>query len=124
MDDTSASVPTGTASVKAIDPYAFPRVEIKVREVKRWIVTKFERASVNETGRSSQIGEYDNEDTADAVALAIAREEHRKLGYPPGDDRIQYPDDKHSRRCAQSENAYNPGKPIGARVQRPHPETD
>lgn len=64
-------------------------IEYRVRPVTRYVVTRFED---NEThGGSSQHGEFDNQDVAHEVAYALCRAEHERLGYPPGDERIQYP---------------------------------
>lgn len=67
------------------------RIEYRVRPVTRYIVTRFHRNATNTVGGSVGKGEFDNPETAYAVAYALAREEHERLGYPPGDDRIQYP---------------------------------
>lgn len=70
-------------------------VEFRVREIKRYIVTKYERDVQNHPTRvaaaSSVNGEYENFDTAYAVAYALAKTEHERLGYPIDDMRIQYP---------------------------------
>lgn len=71
-------------------------VEYRVKEIKRYIVTRHER-EVHENGSesggvASQLtGEYPNWDTAYAVAYALCKEEHGRLGYDPCDMRIQYP---------------------------------
>lgn len=69
-------------------------IEYRVRPVTRYIVTRFERSeSVNGmcSGGSSSLGEYENGDTAYAVGYALCKAEHERLGYPIGDERIQYP---------------------------------
>jgi hypothetical protein len=66
------------------------KVEYKVREVKRYIITRFEQEGKN--GSSSTRGEYDNFDTAYNVAYALAKLEHEQLGYPLDDMRIIYPE--------------------------------
>lgn len=72
------------------------KVEYRVRPVTRYIVTRFQ-SEISDDGRSgstagsSQHGEFDNFDTAYAVGYALAKAEHERLGYPPGDERIQYP---------------------------------
>lgn len=65
-------------------------IEYKIREVTRYIVTRYE--DNGRTGGSSSHGEFDNAETAYAVAYALCKTEHDNLGYPPGDDRIRYPD--------------------------------
>lgn len=72
------------------------RVEYRVRPVTRHIVTRYaceapDGASTSPTGASSQHGEFDNYDTAYAVAYALASAEHQRLGYPLDDMRIIYP---------------------------------
>lgn len=73
------------------------KVEYKVREVKRYIITRFEsEENENGTGNgsSSVRGEFDNFDMAYNVAYALANLEHEQLGYPLGDERIMYPESK------------------------------
>lgn len=72
-------------------------VEYRVRPITRYVVTRFEK-DVDETGRSVGGGtgngagaEYGNYGTAFAVAYALAKAEHERLGYPICDPRIQYP---------------------------------
>lgn len=71
-------------------------VEYRVREIKRYTVTRHEtHVSKNgdeTSGSNRQIGShYDNFDTAYAVGYALCSKEHADLGYEPGDERIQYP---------------------------------
>lgn len=68
-------------------------IEYKVREVKRYIVTRY-GIGLGRGGclQSSTHGEFDNWDTAYQVGYALCKKEHDDLGYPPGDMRIQYPD--------------------------------
>lgn len=69
-----------------------------MREVTRYIVTRFERHVDKEQDRatakiSRQIGgEYANQQTAHEVAYALCRQEHEQAGTPPGDEHFQYPD--------------------------------
>jgi hypothetical protein len=71
------------------------KIEYKVRPVTRYVVTRFHQEEVpNSTmvhGGSDTKGEFDNFDIAYAVAYALAKEEHDRLGWLPGDERIQYP---------------------------------
>lgn len=70
-------------------------IEYRVRMVPRYIVTRY--ASVNHDdgtesdNGSSQHGEFDNSETAYAVGYALCKAEHDRLGWHPGDERIQYP---------------------------------
>ena len=68
-------------------------IEYRVREVKRYIVTRY-GIGLGKGGclQSSTHGEFDNWDTAYQVGYALCKKEHDDLGYPPGDERIQYPD--------------------------------
>lgn len=70
-------------------------VEYRVRPTTRYIITRFERGPTSEGGNcwggSSTRGEYDCANTAFHVATALCKLEHEKLGFPPGDERIQYP---------------------------------
>lgn len=65
-------------------------IEYKVRPVKRFIVTRFE-AGESCCGSVTK-GEFDNAYTAHDVAYALCRDEHQRLGFPPGDERIKYPE--------------------------------
>ena len=73
--------------------------EYRVREIKRYTVTRHEhtvetaRGPLAQTcGSTRQVGSnYDNFETAHAVAYALCQKEHQDLGYPPDDMRIQYP---------------------------------
>jgi hypothetical protein len=64
-------------------------IEYKVRPVTRYVVTRYEQRGA--AGGSEQQGEFDNAETAHAVAYALCRAEHERLGWPVGDERIQYP---------------------------------
>ena len=78
-------------------------IEYRVRPVTRYIVTRYEQQrSENCGGLPSEKtigsvgsvgnGEFDNADTAYAVAYALARADHERLGYSLGDERIRYPE--------------------------------
>jgi len=70
-------------------------IEYRVRPVTRYIVTRFYQKHseiVCSGSGSSQHGEFDNPTTAYAVAYALARQEHERLGWPLDDDRIKYPE--------------------------------
>jgi hypothetical protein len=70
-------------------------IEYRVRPVTRYIVTRFEvdkNSEVNARNNgSSQHGEFDNFEVGYEVAYALCKAEHDRLGWPPGDERIQYP---------------------------------
>lgn len=65
-------------------------IEYRIRPVTRYIVTKFEQdencGSVGGLG-----GEFDNYESAYQVAYALADADHKRKGWEPGDERIQYP---------------------------------
>ena len=65
------------------------KVEYRVKKTTRYIVTRFSETD-NARG-ATQKGEYDNEEVAHEVAYALCRAEHEQLGWPIGDERIQYP---------------------------------
>lgn len=65
-------------------------IEYKVRLVTRYIVTRFSRTG--DVCGCEQKGEFDNESNARAVAYALCKDEHERLGWEPGDIRIRYPD--------------------------------
>lgn len=76
------------------------RVEFRVKPVTRYVVTKWEKdiepEGMGSTGGPTHVvtnggAEFDNHETAYAVAYALCRAEHERLGYPPYDERIQYP---------------------------------
>ena len=68
-------------------------LEFRVRPVTRYIVTRYAKA--NGPGHDAMSlecrGEYENADVAFEVGYALCKAEHDKLGWPPGDMRIQYP---------------------------------
>ena len=64
-------------------------IEYKVRPVTRYVVTRYE--GNGSVGTCEQRGEFDNVETAHAVAYALCRAEHERLGWSVGDERIQYP---------------------------------
>lgn len=66
------------------------RTEYRLRPVTRFIVTRYQDTG-DGNGVSSQLGEYSNADAGYEVAYALCKAEHDRLGYPPGDLRIQYP---------------------------------
>lgn len=65
------------------------KIEYRVRPVTRYIITRYEEAE-NATAGSRQLGEFGNEECAYDVAHALAFKEREDLGWPPGDERIQF----------------------------------
>ena len=67
------------------------KVEYRVRPHVRYVVTRYEESDDGNTGSCSERGEYGNNEIAFEVAYALCKAEHERLGYPLGDERIQYP---------------------------------
>ncbi|MQU85683.1 hypothetical protein [Sinorhizobium meliloti] len=69
-------------------------IEYRVRPVTRFVVTRYERVSFGgkESGGVDTKGEFDNFDIAYQVGYALCRDEHQRLGWPLGDERIKYPE--------------------------------
>lgn len=70
------------------------KIEYRVRPVTRYIVTRYYQDSTPEgtkSGGCEERGEYGNALTAYEVAYALAKADHERLGWPIGDERIQYP---------------------------------
>lgn len=66
------------------------KIEYRVRMVPRYVVTRYGQSALC-AGGSETRGEYDNAEVAFEVAYALCKAEHERLGWPPGDERIQYP---------------------------------
>lgn len=66
------------------------KIEYRVRPVTRYVVTRFHSTDAK-SGVVETKGEFDNADVAYEVGYALAKHEHAALGYPLGDERIQYP---------------------------------
>lgn len=67
------------------------KIEYRVRMVPRYIVTRYHESESGVTGGSETRGQYDNDEVAYEVAYALCSAEHARLGWPLGDERIQYP---------------------------------
>lgn len=75
------------------------RIEYRVKEVTRYVVTRWEAdvqpPGCGSSGSSAVVAaggaQYDNWETAYAVAYALCKADHDWLGYPLGDDRVMYP---------------------------------
>ncbi len=65
------------------------KIEYRVRPVTRYVVTRWYDLG-NARGCEPK-GEFDSPGIAHEVAYALAKDEHGRLGWPPGDERIQYP---------------------------------
>ena len=65
------------------------KIEYRVRECTRYYVTRYQEGE--RSVGSDMIGEYTSADTAYSVGYALAQAEHRRLGWPVGDERIKYP---------------------------------
>ena len=66
-------------------------IEYRVRPVTRYVVTRYEDQMENGTASVRTLGEYDNQQVAQEVGYALCKAEHERLGWPPGDMRILYP---------------------------------
>jgi hypothetical protein len=92
------------------------KIEYRVRPVLRYIVTRYheEDAAVG----SECKGEFDSYRVAHEVGYALCKEEHRRLEWLPGDDRIQYPRelDVYAIERAVSDIAY-PQIPFPAKIE-------
>lgn len=65
-------------------------IEYRVRPVTRYIVTRYHDLDDGRSGVETK-GEFDNAETAHEVGYALCKDEHERLGYPTGDERIKYP---------------------------------
>jgi len=68
------------------------KIEYKVRPVTRYVVTRYEETEGAGNSGCAGKGEFANGEVAYQVAYALAKEEHQRLGFPPGDMRIIYPE--------------------------------
>ncbi len=81
-------------------------LEYRARPVTRYIVTRFTSPEAN-SGKENVLasvetrGEYDNEEIAYAVAYALCKREHEVLGWPVGDERVQYPVTPETKKLAE-----------------------
>lgn len=70
------------------------KVEYRVKEIKRYVVTRYHEDDVSKLAGVESKGEYDNYQIAYEVGYALAKAEHDRLGYPIDDMRIIYPEFK------------------------------
>ena len=68
------------------------KVEYRVRPVTRYVVTRWHQADNGHTGGCESRGEFDNAETAYAVAYALCKHEHDSAGTPLGDENFKYPE--------------------------------
>ena len=66
-------------------------IEYRLRPVTRYVITRYEDQLENGTASIRTLGEYDNQQVAFEVGTALCKAEHDRLGFPPGDARILYP---------------------------------
>lgn len=67
------------------------KVEYRVRKIERYVVTRYHEIGGGIGAGVDTKGEYGNAGTAREVAYALCKAEHDSLGWPIGDERIQYP---------------------------------
>lgn len=65
------------------------QIEYRVRPITRYVVTRYEATSDGSSVETR--GEYENATGAYEVGYALCKAEHDRLGWQPGDERIQYP---------------------------------
>lgn len=75
----------------------FGRVEYRIIQKTRYIVTRFEEAANGSEGSVSERGSYDNPDLAWEVGYALCKQDHDRMDYPLGDERIRYPEHPHNK---------------------------
>ena len=67
------------------------KIEYRVRPVTRYVVTRYYEYAAGTGGGVETLGEYDNQELAYQVGYALAKQEHARIGWPLGDERIKYP---------------------------------
>ena len=72
------------------------KIEYRVRPVTRYVVTRYHQelasdGTAGNNGGVQTLGEYPNQELAYEVGYALCKQEHARLGWPPGDERIKYP---------------------------------
>jgi hypothetical protein len=69
-------------------------IEYRVRSKTIHFVTRFESGTVDGdmilANKTTQYGHFESEDEAYTVATALAFKEREDLGWPPGDERMQF----------------------------------
>lgn len=74
------------------------KIEYRVIATERYIVTRYQEDASGGEGSLVERGRYSNPEVAQEVAYALAKDEHERLGWLPGDERIIYP--KHPKDAA------------------------
>ena len=67
------------------------KIEYRVVPITRYQITRHYHDASGRTGGTEQRGEYNNHEVAYEVAVALCKAEHERLGWPVGDERVQYP---------------------------------
>lgn len=67
------------------------KLEYRVKRITRYVITRHEEDLSGRCGSTVEKGTYDNADVAHEVAYALCKQDHERLGYPVGDERIVYP---------------------------------
>lgn len=66
------------------------KLEYRVKQAPRYYVTRYLDNGIE--GSVETKGVYDSKEVALEVAYALCKAEHDRLGIPPGDERIVYPE--------------------------------
>lgn len=68
-------------------------IEYRARPVTRYVVTRYEHRSDEngDSGACCERGNFSSPYVAHEVAHALAKDERERLGWLPGDERIQFP---------------------------------
>ena len=82
------------------------KIEYRVVPVTRYVVTRYEQTA--DGGSVGERGEYGNNEIGFEVAYALCRAEHEALGWPVGDERIQYPRRVEGHRPVQMDDPFAP----------------
>lgn len=65
------------------------KIEYRIKPVTRYIVTRYEESDAGCSVRD--FGDYSRTDDAHNIAYSLCSVEHKMLGWPVDDGRIQYP---------------------------------
>jgi len=96
-------------------------IEYRVRTLERFLVTRFEREDdgPKQGAGSSQVGIYENGQTAYEVAYALARAEAERQGWSPFDERIIYPQHPNSAGRPEGSEPYAFAADLAPEAQPP-----
>jgi hypothetical protein len=92
------------------------KIQYRVVPVTRYHVTRYWEGVDGNTGTSEGKGEYDSPELAHEVAYALCRDEHTRLGLPPGDERIIYPRQDAATAFGASAAGISRGGSVGVRA--------